>query len=267
LYKIIDDYLDSADRKELLAELKSLSSSFADNESQTAIEKKKKVYKLDVLSPRIVKTIKYFSSGVSKSHVSALTGWTGKIHSLLEIKDFGGYAPFHTMERGGFLGSHIDHTHTDNQRLVHIANCIYYAHETWHDEWGGDTLFFDKTGQTVTERVAPKPNRMVFFTHDAEAFHGVDDIYCPNEVVRQSFYMDFYIAADDLKNFEVKFFKKNNKKYFHVPRLTTFVPLPRSTTSIKLAALKSRHFPGYLKNYFDYMKQKYMKKLTQFWKQ
>ena len=65
---------------------------------------------------------------------------------MKDFEEYGGYYPFHKMTSGGILGSHVDHSHSSNEKYTHFANIIYYSSEIWEPEWGGSTLLFDKFG-------------------------------------------------------------------------------------------------------------------------
>lgn len=40
---------------------------------------------------------------------------------------------------------------------------IYYPHETWHPDWGGETVFFDERRAEIIGAIYPRPNRAVMF--------------------------------------------------------------------------------------------------------
>ena len=254
---IIDNYLDKDELRRLHLALSKIDDFNSDNTSKTEIENKKTVYKIDSLPNSIRKNIDFFGSEKSKAIVRNLTGWDGDIKSLIEMPNFGGYAPLHQMERGGFLGSHIDHTHANNGEFIHIANCIFFANENWADNWQGETILFDKTGLIAKEKIAPKPNRILFFTHDARSFHGVSQVKCPQNIKRITFYMDFYIKKSDIDDFKISFKNRLKKNFKHFEQLTTFIPVPPAKFGFKIKAIFKREFPGYLKNYFNYLKKLY----------
>lgn len=256
MLKIIDDFLPGKQRASLLKELKGLDETLLDNESKTEIEKKKRVYKLGVLPNEIQKAIKFFGSSHSKNIVREMTGWSGKVFSLLEMSGFGGYAPFHTMHRGGFLGSHIDHTTVQSGEYIHIANCIYYAHEKWLDAWMGETTFFNGSGLFLAESITPRENRMLFFVHDANSFHGVAPVMCPVDTVRETFYMDFYIHYSDLRPFLLSFEETTGRKFVHCNCGTTFVPFRFDSISSLFRGFFIGETKGYIRIYIKYLMNK-----------
>ncbi len=52
--------------------------------------------------------------------------------------------------------------HLDSNVESHFT-AIYYPHVSWHPNWAGETVFFDKTGSDIVASVYPKPNRLVVF--------------------------------------------------------------------------------------------------------
>ena len=261
LYRVFDDYLNVKQRSALLSELDSLDEMLLDNESQTEIEKKKQVYRLDVLPNEMKNVICLFGSEKSKNVVREMTGWKGNVYSLLEMPDFGGYAPFHSMKTGGFLGSHVDHTFVESGKYVHVANCIYYAHKKWSNQWHGETTFYSRFGFFLKHSVIPQENRMLFFVHDAESFHGVADVKCPADIVRQTFYMDFYIHFSDLKSFLRSFENTVGRPFVHCKVSTTFFPFRFNGAISFLRDVLSAKTRGYARIYLRYVTSKLFKRI------
>lgn len=52
--------------------------------------------------------------------------------------------------------------HTDT-KLPRSYTTIYYPHERWSPDWGGETVFFNPAKDDVLACVYPRPNRMVLF--------------------------------------------------------------------------------------------------------
>jgi SM-20-related protein len=53
-------------------------------------------------------------------------------------------------------------THTDSTRPG-TYTCVYYPHQVWHPDWGGETVFFNRDKTDIIAAVYPRPNRMVVF--------------------------------------------------------------------------------------------------------
>lgn len=65
------------------------------------------------------------------------------------------YANGHTYGSDGTV-------HTDTT-LPQTYTCVYYPHQAWNPDWGGETMFFMRDKSDVLGCVYPKPNRMVMF--------------------------------------------------------------------------------------------------------
>jgi hypothetical protein len=237
-------------------DLEKLTLKKAEDEALTEVEKKKIVYKLENMPSSVNDIISYFGSPELKKLVSEITGWNGKIYSLFEMPGFGGYAPYHTMKHGGFLGSHVDHSHVQDGEYIHIANSIFYASTKWLTEWGGATQFFDESGTKQIGMSYPEPNKLVVFIHDSNSFHGVSRITSPPEITRRSFYMDYYIHKSDLELFKESFLAKHNREFLYFKYLTMFLPIPKDNQKYLFSAMFKRSFFGYLRNYVVYLSQK-----------
>ena len=52
--------------------------------------------------------------------------------------------------------------HTDS-RSEHSYTAIYYSHQNWLANWGGETVFFNAEENDIIVSVFPKPNRLLLF--------------------------------------------------------------------------------------------------------
>ena len=75
--------------------------------------------------------------------------------SLTDIKDYGGYSPFHVMVDKGFLGSHVDHSRSIKNDF-HVANSIFYASPKWNTNYGGETVLFSNNGLKIIKLIEVK---------------------------------------------------------------------------------------------------------------
>ena len=189
-----------------------------------------------------------------------------KIITLASHKDFGGYYPYHQSTRKGLLGAHVDHSNLDGN--IHFSNSIFYSHKQWKKEWGGETILFNSTGLKPEVYIEPKPNRMILFIHSNTSFHGVNKILCPDEVIRKTYYMDYYINPSDIPllndNIRNSGLKKGLKFTHHT---TTFIPFfPLGIKSFKLDSIKTIMF--YILNYTKYslFKFNFISRLRPFFK-
>jgi SM-20-related protein len=80
----------------------------------------------------------------------ALRNTTLKGHTLIRC-----YANAHSYGSDGTLhaDSVSDHSYTS----------IYYPHDTWSPNWGGETVFFNHKKTDIIASVYPKPNRFLMF--------------------------------------------------------------------------------------------------------
>ena len=169
-----------------------------------------------------------------------------KIISLTDFPNYGGYYPFHVMKNNGLLGSHIDHSHSENGKL-HIANAIYYATKYWDKNWGGDTLLLNSIGTKIIKKIEFIPNRLILFIHSAKSFHAVSKICAPNDIKRNTYYMDYYTDKENKKLIS----KENN--LFFCYHLTTFVPFfPLGLKSFKINYIFKLSTYKYLWIFFKY---------------
>jgi SM-20-related protein len=66
------------------------------------------------------------------------------------------YANSHTYGIEGYV-------HTDNDDTENYFSTIYFAHEIWHKNWSGETVFYTEGGDEIISSVYPKPGRLVSF--------------------------------------------------------------------------------------------------------
>jgi SM-20-related protein len=70
-------------------------------------------------------------------------------------------AHFACYNAGEFYAKHRDNPQGKNGRVI---SAVYYLHEDWHDDWGGQLRLQDKNDQWHT--ITPKPNRIALFQSD-----------------------------------------------------------------------------------------------------
>jgi hypothetical protein len=216
------------------------------------VELNKKVFGDKDLSKLQKLPIEILGGSLITKLIQKYTGNT-KITSLCQWKDYGGYFPFHTMERGGILGSHVDHSHSKFGDL-HVANSIFYSSSEWKKTWGGETILFNSFGLKIKKKIFPKPNRLIIFIHSALSFHGVDKVKSPKNKSRSTYYMDYYINDKNLNKFN-KDLKKNkfvNLKYtFHSTSFLPLIPLGLGSFEFK-SFLRKNTYP-YFMVYLKYL--------------
>ena len=70
-------------------------------------------------------------------------------------------AHFACYNAGEFYALHRDNPQGKNGRMI---SAVYYLHEIWQDDWGGELHLQDKNEQWHT--IQPKPNRIAMFQSD-----------------------------------------------------------------------------------------------------
>lgn len=53
-------------------------------------------------------------------------------------------------------------THADSP-VPGDCTAVYYPHDTWHPDWGGETVIFNQDCSDILTAVYPKPNRLFVF--------------------------------------------------------------------------------------------------------
>lgn len=70
-------------------------------------------------------------------------------------------AHFACYHAGEFYALHHDNPQAKNGRMI---SSVYYLHEQWQADWGGELRLQDKNGQWHI--IQPQPNRIVLFQSD-----------------------------------------------------------------------------------------------------
>ncbi|ANF82525.1 oxidoreductase [Acinetobacter sp. NCu2D-2] len=98
---------------------------------------------------------------ISNVHVENLSHM-GQIFNrafFLGIKDV--EAHFACYNAGEFYALHRDNPQGKNGRMI---SSVYYLHDDWHSDWGGQLRLQDKNDQWHI--IEPRPNRIAFFQSD-----------------------------------------------------------------------------------------------------
>ena len=99
--------------------------------------------------------------GVSDQHVQTLA-CLGQILNrafYLGIKDV--EAHFACYNAGEFYALHRDNPQGKNGRMI---SSVFYLHDTWQEDWGGELRLQDKHGKWHI--IQPQPNRIALFQSD-----------------------------------------------------------------------------------------------------
>lgn len=255
-YCVIDNFLSEEEFSQLTIEL-DITNNSVQKVFNSSLENKL-ILKDTAMKRNVKKLVKKMGSLKIKNVISEIIE-NKNIVSMRDFDDYGGYSPYHITENNGFLGSHVDHSSIKGGELCHIANTIFYASNRWEKGWGGQTILFSKNGFSQEVKIDPLPNRLIFFIHTANSFHGVSRYYSHSKVQRRTFYHDFYVSKNEIKEVmnKVNFDRKHELIYsIHG---TTFIPfLPFGIKYIKLKNFLSLKNFKYLPSYFLY----YLNRLT-----
>lgn len=98
---------------------------------------------------------------ISHLHIQTLQQFSQILNRAfyLGIKDV--EAHFACYHAGEFYTLHRDNPQDKNGRMI---SSVYYLHEQWQKDWGGELRLQDKHGQWHI--IQPKPNRMALFQSD-----------------------------------------------------------------------------------------------------
>ena len=260
---VVDDFFPQEVFDKISDTISSNEKNFKDVQSiyNTPLEFGKKTYNDTDLNKNLKIPIEIMGSEIFKKMINSFFEKVNII-SLTDIENYGGYSPFHVMHNKGFLGSHVDHSRSIHGDF-HIANSIFYASPNWLKNDGGETILFNHNGLVIKKLIKPKPNRLIIFLHSAETFHGVNTISNSSNNKRYTYYMDYYIKKDDLKNTKLKI-NINEYKPKYSDHDTTFIPLfPLGLKSFKLKSiLNLKLIFQYFFAYFKYLFNKRFKKIN-----
>jgi len=249
-YCVIDNFLPNEKFNKLTNELE-ITTKIVQKVFNTSLENKL-IFKDTDMKKNVKELVYKMGSSEIKNVISEIID-NKNILSMRDVEDYGGYSPYHITENEGFLGSHVDHSSIKEGEFCHIANTIFYASNKWEKEWGGHTILFSRNGLSQEVKIEPIPNRLIFFIHTANSFHGVSRYNSDLNIQRRTFYHDYYVSKDEIKEVmeKVNLDRKRNLKYsIHG---TTFVPfIPFGVKYIKFKKLFNLKNFKYLPTYFLY---------------
>ena len=98
---------------------------------------------------------------IAQHHINALNALSHQLNQafFLGIKEV--EAHFACYNAGEFYALHRDNPQGKNGRII---STVYYLHEDWQDDWGGELRLQDKHGEWHI--LKPKPNRIAIFQSD-----------------------------------------------------------------------------------------------------
>ncbi|RZK10250.1 MAG: 2OG-Fe(II) oxygenase [Flavobacterium sp.] len=159
--------------------------------------------------------------------VEMITG----INDLLAIDDRFGYG-LHQGGNGSFLDIHIDYNLHPVVKKQRRLNLLIFLNPYWEEEWGGMLQLWNADVTECVTSIAPVFNRCVLFECNEISYHGYNQINCPDNVRRKSFYT--YYFSEPI-----------SKLSFHD---TIFKPLPQDTFIKKIVVTGKERVKNTVKN-------------------
>lgn len=98
---------------------------------------------------------------IAQQHIKALEELSQALNQAfyLGIKEV--EAHFACYNAGEFYALHRDNPQQKNDRMI---STVFYVHESWQEDWGGQLRLQDKNGQWHI--IQPSPNRLAIFQSD-----------------------------------------------------------------------------------------------------
>jgi SM-20-related protein len=98
---------------------------------------------------------------ISHQHVQCLASLAQALNRAFYLGINDVEAHFACYNAGEFYALHRDNPQGKNGRMI---SSVYYLHESWQGDWGGELRLQDKNNQWHI--VSPQPNRLVLFQSD-----------------------------------------------------------------------------------------------------
>ena len=83
---------------------------------------------------------------------------------------------FRVYCNNSLYGDH-QNAHVDNEDAIPDVTSLYFANAEWHDDWHGEILLYDTSGEPFYA-VAPKPGRLLVFPGNIQHRGGVPSRTC-----------------------------------------------------------------------------------------
>ncbi|UWE16103.1 2OG-Fe(II) oxygenase [Herbaspirillum huttiense] len=87
------------------------------------------------------------------------------IYALFKILQAGplrGHEPVRVYMNSHTFGVE-GYVHQDNSDTENYFSTVYYAHPVWHQNWSGETVFYNRDESDILTSVFPRPGRAVTF--------------------------------------------------------------------------------------------------------
>ncbi len=140
------------------------------------------------ISPKIRAFLEEMNSFEMLLFLEKLTG----IDGLIPDPYFGG-GGLHQIERGGFLGVHVDFNVHPKLHVHRRLNLLLYLNRGWREEYGGHLELWNADATICEKRILPLFNRTVTFSTTDTSFHGhPHPLTCPEGWTRKSVSLYYY---------------------------------------------------------------------------
>lgn len=104
---------------------------------------------------------KHWVSEMALANVTRLPLWVPTERALAAARPGERYQPYRAYTNYAAYGDML-YTHTDCQPGQREITALWFLSTQWEPEWGGETMFFDASGDAMF-CVSPKPGRLVLF--------------------------------------------------------------------------------------------------------
>ena len=98
---------------------------------------------------------------IAQQHIDYLNALSEQLNQAFFLGIQEVEAHFACYNAGEFYALHRDNPQQKNGRLI---STVYYLHEEWQEDWGGELRLQDKNEQWHV--IAPKPNRIAIFQNN-----------------------------------------------------------------------------------------------------
>ncbi len=104
---------------------------------------------------------KHWVSELPLANVTRLPLWVATERAVAAVRPGETYRPYRAYTNYAAFGDML-YTHTDCRPDQRELTALWFLSTQWEPEWGGETMFFDASGDAMF-CTSPKPGRLVVF--------------------------------------------------------------------------------------------------------
>lgn len=104
---------------------------------------------------------KHWASEMPLANVVRLPLWPATLAAVAHARPGQPYRPYRAYTNYAAYGDML-YTHVDCGPDQRELTALWYLSRSWEPEWGGETMFFDASGDALA-CVSPRPGRLVLF--------------------------------------------------------------------------------------------------------